>query len=124
MFGGRLHQSHVDGTTTPDAFGPVAFENDRHPGASVQGHVDISADRPTRRENVEVIGRFAPSPTGPLHVGNLRTALVAWLMARASGGHMLVRIEDLDRANSSLANEQRQLAALAALGIWITSVKM
>lgn len=66
---------------------------------------------------MEVIGRFAPSPTGPLHVGNLRTALVAWLMAHSSGGHMLVRIEDLDRANSSLANEQRQLAALAALGI-------
>lgn len=117
MFGRRFHQSHVDGTTTPDALGSVAFENDRHPGASVQGHVDISADHPTRRENVVVIGRFAPSPTGPLHVGNLRTALVAWLMARSSGGHMLVRIEDLDRANSSLANEQRQLAALAALGI-------
>lgn len=66
---------------------------------------------------MEVIGRFAPSPTGPLHVGNLRTALVAWLMAHSSGGHMLVRIEDLDRANSSLANEQRQLAALASLGI-------
>jgi len=64
-----------------------------------------------------VIGRFAPSPTGPLHVGNLRTALIAWVMARTSGGHMLVRIENLDRANSSLANEQHQLAALAALGI-------
>jgi glutamyl-tRNA synthetase len=64
-----------------------------------------------------VIGRFAPSPTGPLHVGNLRTALVAWLMAHSAGGHMIVRIEDLDRANSSLANEQRQLAALAALGL-------
>lgn len=64
-----------------------------------------------------MIGRFAPSPTGPLHVGNLRTALIAWVMARTAGGHMLVRIENLDRANSSLANEQRQLAALAALGI-------
>lgn len=70
-----------------------------------------------RRENVNVIGRFAPSPTGPLHVGNLRTALVAWLMAHSSGGRLLVRIEDLDRANSSPANERRQLAALAALGI-------
>jgi len=64
-----------------------------------------------------VIGRFAPSPTGPLHVGNLRTALIAWVMSVGSGGRMLVRIEDLDRANSSLANEQRQLAALAVLGI-------
>ena len=63
------------------------------------------------------LGRFAPSPTGPLHVGNLRTALIAWLHARAGGGSMLVRVEDLDRANSSLDNERRQLAALAALGL-------
>ena len=47
-------------------------------------------------------GRFAPSPTGPLHVGNLRTALLAWLLARSSGdAGFLVRMEDLDRANSS-----------------------
>jgi len=64
-----------------------------------------------------VIGRFAPSPNGPLHVGNLRTALIAWVMSVGYEGNMLVRIEDLDRANSSLANEQRQLAALAVLGI-------
>ncbi|MFZ9565780.1 MAG: tRNA glutamyl-Q(34) synthetase GluQRS [Ilumatobacteraceae bacterium] len=64
-----------------------------------------------------MIGRFAPSPTGPLHVGNLRTALIAWLMARTAGGHMIVRIEDLDRANSNEVNERRQLDALAALGI-------
>ena len=64
-----------------------------------------------------MIGRFAPSPTGPLHVGNLRTALVAWLVARAAGGEMLVRIEDLDRANSSAMNEELQLRDLARLGI-------
>ena len=45
-------------------------------------------------------GRFAPSPTGPLHVGNLRTALLAWLVARSAGdGRFLVRMEDLDRVN-------------------------
>lgn len=64
-----------------------------------------------------MIGRFAPSPTGPLHVGNLRTALVAWLCARRSGGQFLVRFEDLDRANSSADNERRQLSELKALGI-------
>lgn len=64
-----------------------------------------------------MIGRFAPSPTGPLHIGNLRTALLAWLCARTSDGEFLVRFEDLDRANSSLANEERQLRELAALGI-------
>ncbi|HEV2235446.1 MAG TPA: tRNA glutamyl-Q(34) synthetase GluQRS [Ktedonobacterales bacterium] len=41
-------------------------------------------------------GRYAPSPTGALHLGNLRTALLAWLFARASGGSFILRIEDLD----------------------------
>jgi glutamyl-tRNA synthetase len=62
-------------------------------------------------------GRFAPSPTGALHVGNLRTALVAWLFARSAGERFLVRMEDLDRANSSPAHEAGQLADLAALGL-------
>ncbi len=43
-----------------------------------------------------VIGRFAPSPTGPLHLGNARTALLAWLHVRAVGGRFLLRFEDLD----------------------------
>lgn len=64
-----------------------------------------------------MIGRFAPSPTGPLHVGNLRTAMIAWLAAHATGGEMLLRVEDLDRANSSAANEELQLRDLARLGI-------
>jgi glutamyl-tRNA synthetase len=62
-------------------------------------------------------GRFAPSPTGPLHLGNLRTALVSWLAARAAGGRWLVRMEDLDRVTSSPEHESGQLAALAALGL-------
>lgn len=64
-----------------------------------------------------MIGRFAPSPTGPLHLGNLRTALVAWLCARVNSGQFLVRFEDLDRANSSAENERCQLRELSALGI-------
>jgi glutamyl-tRNA synthetase len=62
-------------------------------------------------------GRFAPSPTGPLHLGNLRTALVAWLSARAAGGSFLVRMEDLDRVTSSRQVAAGQLADLAALGL-------
>lgn len=42
-------------------------------------------------------GRYAPSPTGALHLGNLRTALLAWLFARAAGGAFVLRMEDLDR---------------------------
>src|SRR5680860_1635888 len=45
-------------------------------------------------------GRFAPSPTGDLHIGNLRTALLAWLFARSTGRQFLVRIEDLDRVRA------------------------
>ncbi|HEX8698133.1 MAG TPA: tRNA glutamyl-Q(34) synthetase GluQRS [Myxococcaceae bacterium] len=43
-------------------------------------------------------GRFAPSPTGRLHLGNARSALLGWLQARAAGGQFLLRVEDLDRA--------------------------
>ena len=64
-----------------------------------------------------VSGRFAPSPTGRLHVGNLRTALLAWLLARSAGTPFLVRMEDLDRVTSSREHERTQLADLAALGI-------
>jgi glutamyl-tRNA synthetase len=62
-------------------------------------------------------GRFAPSPTGPLHLGNLRTALVAWLFARSSHSRFVVRVEDLDPLVSSRAHERAQLADLAALGL-------
>jgi glutamyl-tRNA synthetase len=44
-----------------------------------------------------ITGRFAPTPSGPMHLGNARTALLAWLDVRARGGRMLLRIEDLDR---------------------------
>jgi glutamyl-tRNA synthetase len=62
-------------------------------------------------------GRFAPSPTGPLHLGSLRTALVAWLMARSHGARFLLRIEDLDPQRSRPEFEQSQLADLRALGL-------
>ena len=62
-------------------------------------------------------GRFAPSPTGPLHLGNLRTALVAWLMARRGGGEFIVRMEDLDRVTSSPQHEADQLDSLRSIGL-------
>ena len=61
--------------------------------------------RMARTETAGVTGRFAPSPTGPLHVGNLRTALLAWLLARSAGEPFLVRMEDLDRVTSSAEHE-------------------
>src|SRR5829696_2232620 len=62
-------------------------------------------------------GRFAPSPSGPLHLGNLRTALLAWLFARGAGARFLVRVEDLDAGRSRREHEAGQLADLAALGL-------
>jgi glutamyl-tRNA synthetase len=62
-------------------------------------------------------GRFAPSPTGPLHLGSLRTALVAWLFARSQSARFLVRIEDLDPQRSRPEFERRQLDDLRALGL-------
>jgi glutamyl-tRNA synthetase len=62
-------------------------------------------------------GRFAPSPTGTLHLGNLRTALLAWLYARAQGAPFLLRIEDLDRGRVRARHEVEQLADLAAIGL-------
>jgi glutamyl-tRNA synthetase len=60
-------------------------------------------------------GRFAPSPSGDLHVGNLRTALLAWLFARSTGRSFVVRMEDLDRVRPGA--DARQLADLAAIGL-------
>ena len=61
-------------------------------------------------------GRFAPSPSADLHIGNLRTAVLAWLFARSTGRRFLMRIEDLDdRTDTDIA--ERQLADLAALGL-------
>lgn len=60
-------------------------------------------------------GRYAPSPSGDLHVGNLRTALLAWLFARSTGRDFLVRVEDIDRVRPGSA--ERQLEDLRALGL-------
>jgi glutamyl-tRNA synthetase len=62
-------------------------------------------------------GRFAPSPTGTLHLGNLRTALLAWLFARSEGRRFLVRMEDLDAGRVRAGAAEEQLADLAALGL-------
>src|SRR5438270_8582855 len=56
--------------------------------------------------------RFAPSPTGALHIGGARTALYNWLLARGQGGTLLLRIEDTDRERSTPENVEQILEAL------------
>ena len=64
-----------------------------------------------------VVTRFAPSPTGYLHIGGARTALFNWLYARHTGGTMLLRIEDTDRERSTEAATAAILDGLTWLGL-------
>jgi glutamyl-tRNA synthetase len=61
--------------------------------------------------------RFAPSPTGYLHVGGIRTALFAWLVARQAGGKFVLRIEDTDQAREVMGSDEHIIKSLNALGI-------
>ena len=62
-------------------------------------------------------GRFAPSPSGQLHIGNLAACLLAWLDIRSVGGKLIFRMEDLDPDRSSEENEQSIARSLKALGL-------
>src|SRR6185436_11191133 len=62
-------------------------------------------------------GRFAPSPTGPLHLGLARTALLSWLRARAEGGAFVLRIEDIDTPRVVPGAAERMLEDLRWLGL-------
>jgi len=65
----------------------------------------------------QIVTRFAPSPTGALHIGGARTALFNWLYARGRGGKFLLRIEDTDKARSTDENTQAILDGLTWLGL-------
>ena len=71
----------------------------------------------TARPAAPYRGRFAPSPTGPLHFGSLVAALGSWLHARARGGEWWVRIEDVDRTREVAAAADAQLEALRRFGL-------
>jgi len=61
--------------------------------------------------------RFAPSPTGPIHIGNIRVALYNWLFAKHHGGEFLLRVEDTDRIRSTNEAIEQLLSALSVLGL-------
>src|SRR5467141_1518205 len=64
-----------------------------------------------------LVGRLAPSPTGAQHVGNARTYLIAWLSARARGGQLVLRIEDIDSPRIKAGAADQALADLRWLGL-------
>jgi glutamyl-tRNA synthetase len=70
-----------------------------------------------RAPRAEGAGRYAPSPTGDLHLGNLRTGLLAWLFARSTGRRFLLRFEDLDATRVRPGVAERQRGDLEALGL-------
>src|SRR6185436_2729237 len=79
-----------------------------HPGLRLLPfHRPVSAPR----------GRYAPSPTGDLHLGNASTALLAWLSVRAAGGTFVLRVEDLDAPRARPGAVERCLEDLAWLGL-------
>lgn len=64
-----------------------------------------------------IVTRFAPSPTGRLHIGNVRTALLNWLLARKAGGRFILRLDDTDTARSTEAFSQSIRDDLGWLGM-------
>ena len=69
----------------------------------------LTRHQSTHNGNDIVRVRFAPSPTGSLHLGGARTAMYNWLVAKQSGGKFILRIEDTDEARSTRASEEEML---------------
>lgn len=89
----------------------------KQPGARAQGGEAAQAVGDSASAGVEGAGRYAPSPSGDLHLGNLRTAVLAWLFAKHEGREFRMRIDDIDAQRSSEESAKQQLLDLATMGI-------
>lgn len=89
----------------------------KQPGARAQGGEAAQAVGDLASAGVEGAGRYAPSPSGDLHLGNLRTAVLAWLFAKHEGREFRMRIDDIDAQRSSEESAEQQLLDLSTMGI-------
>ena len=65
----------------------------------------------------KVVTRFAPSPTGYIHVGSIRTALFAWLLARQNNGQFILRLEDTDQSREVKGADEHIIKSIKILGL-------
>lgn len=93
---------------------PDASQSPEHPSRSTLAHAIVIM---AHAAAANVVTRFAPSPTGFLHIGGARTALFNWLYARHTGGRMLLRIEDTDRERSKPEHVEAIVDGLKWLGL-------
>lgn len=89
----------------------------KQPGVRAQGGEAAQAVGDLASAGVEGAGRYAPSPSGDLHLGNFRTAVLAWLFAKQEGREFRMRIDDIDAQRSSEESAKQQLLDLATMGI-------
>lgn len=89
----------------------------KQPGVRAQGGEAAQAVGDLASAGVEGAGRYAPSPSGDLHLGNFRTAVLAWLFAKQEGREFRMRIDDIDAQRSSEESAEQQLLDLSTMGI-------
>ena len=112
LCGAAVFMAGATGSAVGESGGAVRRADALMPALALPSHLQRQLQAGAALAARGYRGRFAPSPTGPLHRGNLRTALLAWLLARRAGGELLLRIDDLDTPRNRPGAEASILADL------------